>query len=143
MIPVFLACLLFNISTAFAQTTISYLYDDAGNRIERKIVLNTSLERSAKVDTIKTKEVFKDNLGDSKVLIYPNPTRGRLLVEISGYDKTSKTGLYLYDLSGSVILSKSPVTGSDQLDLSPFSIGTYVLKIVLGDKVSEWKIIKE
>jgi len=132
-------------SELYAQTIISYNYDDAGNRVQRKIVLNTQAAQSTKSDSIskEKKKVYEENVGDQKVRIYPNPTRGQILVEISGYDKNANSGLYLYNLSGTLLSSISPISGSDPLDLSAYPIGTYILKIVIGNKKNEWKIIKQ
>jgi hypothetical protein len=134
----------FQANETYGQNTISYHYDAAGNRVERTIVLHASSTKSTQADTTsQTKEdVLEEKMGEQKVLIYPNPTKGQLLVEISGYDQEAASGLYLYNLSGTLLQSKSPVTGSDLLDLSAFPMGTYVLKIVLGNKKSEWKVVK-
>src|SRR6266498_299818 len=102
----------------YAQTTVSYAYDAAGNRIERTIVLNTSQAKAAKTDSVKQKETAKEIIGDLKILIYPNPTRGQLWIEVTGFDPAAKSGLFVYNLSGSLVLSKNTVTGSDPLDLS-------------------------
>ncbi len=103
------------------------------------------MAKSAKIDSVanKQKEVFQDNLGDKKILIYPNPTQGQLKVDIEGYQEEPNSGLYLYNLSGNLITSKSPANSSTVLDLSPYPVGSYILKIIIGDKKTEWKIIKE
>ena len=117
-----------------------YYYDDAGNRIQRNIVTL----QSAKPDSSdQNKKVFEDDLGNKKVLIYPNPTRGQLQIELIGYDKETKTNLFLYNLSGALLMSKSITNSSEIIDLSIYTVGMYILKIVWGDKTSEWKIIKE
>lgn len=128
-----------------AQTTVSYIYDAAGRRIERNIIIlkTAKPDLGDTMDTEKKKEVFKDSIGEQKVLIYPNPTRGELMIEIQGYKQELKTIVYLYNLSGNLLLNPNPTNSTFSLDLSAYAIGTYILKIVFGDKVSEWKIIKE
>lgn len=130
-----------------AQTPVYYFYDGAGNRFFRTIEL-----KSAKVDSSNLSqgisesmkpEVLQDNLGDMKILIYPNPTRGQLKIDIEGYQEETNTGLYLYNISGGLLFSKCPANNSMVVDLSDYPVGTYILKIVLGDKKSEWKILKE
>jgi Secretion system C-terminal sorting domain len=124
-----------------AQTTVYYKYDDAGNRIERNIVPLQSARPDSSDQN--EKKVFEDDLGNKKVLIYPNPTRGQLQIELIGYDKETKTNLFLYNLSGALLMSKSITNSSEIIDLSTYPVGMYILKIVWGDKTSEWKIIKE
>jgi hypothetical protein len=142
-----------------AQDTIYYGYDDSGNRTIRTIKLseipskgetvyqnynaeesNTSQESNTAEEK---KEVFNDVLGEQKITIYPNPTRGQLNVIITGSDFSKNSGIYVYNLSGRLLIRQSPVTGNDIIDLSPYIKGMYVLKIILGDKTSDWKIIKE
>jgi len=137
--------------TIRAQTTVYYGYDACGNRISRTITLPS--QKSAKIDssalsktgeTANTQaEVFQDNLGEQKVLIYPNPTRGAVKVEIQGTEAGGKASLYLYSFTGRLLIGPTAVSGSNTVDLTTYPVGTYVLKIVSGDKTSEWKIIKE
>ena len=69
-------------------------------------------------------ERYEDNADGQKVIIYPNPTKGQLKIEIQGDEQITNALIYLYDLSG-------------------YSPGTYILKIIMGGKTSEWKIVKE
>jgi hypothetical protein len=133
----------------FAQTTVYYGYDNSGNRTSRTITLQ--MTKSAKafiVDSVKASisdkksETFEDNLGNQKILICPNPTHGQLLVEIQGYEKETNTALYLFDLSGKQLISKSLANSSMSLDLSGYPPGIYVMKILLGNKTSEWTAIQ-
>ena len=87
-------------------------------------------------------ERFEDNVGDQKVIIYPNPTKGQLKIDLQGGNEIIST-LDVFNLAGSLLLHKTPASGSMMLDLSNYPSGTYILKIVVGNKASEWKIIKE
>jgi YD repeat-containing protein len=137
-------CLISFTLTALSQTTVSYIYDAAGRRIERVILLKSAKPDLADTtNSQKKKEVFEESVGNQKVLIYPNPTHGELKVEIQGFKQDTKTTVYLYSLIGKLLQIQNPTTSTFSLDLSNNAVGTYILKIVLGDKVSEWKIIKE
>ena len=133
--------------TVFAQTTVKYSYNKAGSREARHVITL----KSAKADTTALAQADKDNkietfeekLGGQEIIIYPNPTLGQLQVEIQGDGTTSGTSLQLYSLSGKLLYSKAPATTINTLDLSGYPQGTYVLKIVNGKKVSEWKVVKE
>ena len=133
---------IFFISTAYCQVTVSYTYDAAGRRIERNIIVLNSANTD--LGDAQTKNaVLTDSLGNQKVLIYPNPTKGELKVEIQGYQKDIKITINLYSLTGKLLQTQNPISNTFSLDLSGYATGTYLLKIVLGDKVSDWKIIKE
>ena len=130
---------LFFIQTTHCQVTVSYTYDAAGRRIERNIIVLNS----ANTDALNKNAVFTDSLENQKVIIYPNPTKGELKVEIQGNRKDIKITINLYSLTGKLLQTQNPTSNTFSLDLSGYVTGTYILKIRLGDKVSDWKIIKE
>jgi hypothetical protein len=129
-----------------AQTIISYSYDTAGNRTHRLIVKSFSTSK-ANVDTTKNekkKEILENAQETKKIRIYPNPTNGQLFVEIVGCENETKMGLSIYNLKGTVLLyNKILVNGNNPLDISGYSNGTYILKVTIGDKESNWKILKD
>jgi len=139
-----------NIPELFAPFALQYSYNTSGERISRtiqKVLLksaNNYIRDSALFNqTINDQnESYEDNVDGKKVIIYPNPTQGQLKIEIQGYEQTSAI-VYLYDLSGKLLINKKQFDSSIPLDLSSFTNGTYILKIVMGDKTSEWKILKE
>lgn len=127
--------------------TIRYAYDAAGNRTLRTIVL-TSGRQSSVESGMQEEDVHEDMVGNTKVLIYPNPTSGEFQFQIQ-VDETSaqvmdsSTIISLYSLSG-VLLKTASLNGrSGTLDLSGYSAGVYCLKIQSGDESSIWRIIKE
>jgi len=132
-----------------AQQTIFYNYDKAGNRVLRSITLNQSqsLKEIIKDTSLKAEnpipEVFKDSIDDKKILIYPNPTKGNLTIEIIGYEQDANSYIYLFNLSGNMLKSE-PITGSSmEVDLSNYPVGLYIIEIKLVGKSSVWKIIKD
>lgn len=128
-----------------AQTPIQYSYDNSGNRILRKVITLKSakvLPDSTNISK-KGKDIYEDNLGNKKIIIYPNPTKGELRVDIGNYEDTPVSGLSIYDISGKLIIKKSQVNQSTILDLFPYPSGTYVMIIYIGNEKAEWKILKE
>ncbi|WP_291529402.1 T9SS type A sorting domain-containing protein [Bacteroides sp. UBA939] len=124
---------------AFAQR-IKYLYDNAGNRITRQeIVVSTT--RAAMDNEEET--VYQEELSESKITIYPNPTRGVLRVDISGVEAFENAGISLYDLTGKQLRQWREVSGSNTIDISDRNPGVYILQIAYNGNVSSWKIIKE
>jgi len=73
---------LFSIA-GISQNMVSYAYDNAGNRISRRIVLLNSNPPHIKRDSIAPAPVI-DQLGDRKITVFSNPTKGTLAVEITG-----------------------------------------------------------
>ena len=64
---------------------IKYTYDNAGNRLTRQkeIVIQT---RGALSDDEGEPSIYEEKLSETKVTIYPNPTRGILKIDISGVE---------------------------------------------------------
>ena len=86
---------LFTFSIAgMSQNIVSYAYDNAGNRISRKIVGLNSNPTHAKA-TVENSLPVQEQLGDSKITIYPNPTKGTLAVEIAGGNEKDELNIVL------------------------------------------------
>lgn len=120
---------------------IKYTYDNAGNRLTRQkeIVVQT---RGALSDE-EEPSVYEEELSETKVTIYPNPTRGMLKVDISGVEKFENARISLYDLTGKLLQQWAGISQSNEIDLSERTPGMYIMQVVYNGKISSWKIIKE
>ena len=124
-----------------AQNKINYTHDDAGNRLTRKkeIVVQT---RGA-LNNGEEPSVYEEELSETKVTIYPNPTKGMLKVDISGVEKFENARISLYDLTGKLLQQWAGISQSNEIDLSERTPGMYIMQIVYNGNASSWKIIKE
>lgn len=124
-----------------AQQRIKYIYDSAGNRLTRQkeIVVQT---RGALSDE-EEPSVYEEELSETKVTIYPNPTRGMLKVDISGVEKFENARISLYDLTGKLLQQWAGISQSNAIDLSERTPGMYIMQVAYNGKISSWKIIKE
>lgn len=120
---------------------IKYTYDNAGNRLTRQkeIVVQT---RGALSDEEEL-SVYEEELSETKVTIYPNPTRGMLKVDISGVEKFENAQISLYDLTGKLLQRWAGISQSNTIDLSERTPGMYIMQVAYNGKMSSWKIIKE
>lgn len=141
---------LFFLTVAFLPTsaeTISYAYDNAGNRIRREIVIDTKTIREAADDGIKSPDkegrFYSEMLSEKEVRIYPNPTEGDLSVEIRGYEDSDQCSFTIFDMSGRQIVSSKADAAVTQIDITGSPDGMYVLNIVLNGRQTSWKIIKK
>ena len=119
---------------------IKYTYDNAGNRLTRQkeIVVQT---RGALSDE-EEPSVYEEELSETKVTIYPNPTRGMLKIDISGVEKFENARISLY-LTGKLLQQWAGISQSNAIDLSERTPGMYIMQVVYNGKISSWKIIKE
>lgn len=120
---------------------IKYTYDNAGNRLirQKEIVVQT---RGALSDE-EEPSVYEEELSETKVTIYPNPTRGMLKVDISGVEKFENARISLYDLTGKLLQQWAGISQSNEIDLSERTPGMYIMQVAYNGKISSWKIIKE
>lgn len=87
-----------------------------------------------------TKESLKEVNEDIaiKFLITPNPSRNFVQFSTEGLEDIN--GLYIYDMSGKLMLQKFKVSKSGELDISSFPKGVYLVKI--QDELRNTKTMK-
>jgi hypothetical protein len=140
--------LLFALIAPANSQPMSYAYNTGGNHLNRTtIVLESSGQKARKTDNpaikVNSPPVTEEKFGNQRVRIYPNPTAGILSVDIQGFEEGMKSSIYLCNLSGLLLIGKSPVSANNILDMSTLQTGTYVLKVTLGNKINEWKVVKK
>lgn len=141
-LTIVLVCLGIYLSNPALSQSIAYYYDDTGNRTDRVIVL----QKSAFISDSTSKVIHEKDLSSKgfNVILYPNPTDGILRIDVV-QDDSEETGdlqIEVYDLSGRIISSKTASIGSNIVDFSEHSLGTYILVLKCGEVASSWKIIK-
>ncbi len=145
-----LVILCYSVPVVQAQS-ISYVYDQSGNRIERNdgsggkkssqddfYEASESDTSGIKIDRTPADESFN-------ISIFPNPTNGLLQVNIisTTIENSEYPIIYLFDTNGKLLLNRKLVQPENQLDLSRFPPGNYILKAIRRDEISEWIIVKE
>lgn len=124
-----------------AQQKLSYVYDAAGNRISRTIVLGA---RSADATTSQTDSVFfEEMLAEKQIKIYPNPVEFELTISIDGYEPAMRGEYSLFTITGAMLLRNRISGTTTYVDMSRYSKGTYILNIQLNGQPTSWKIIKQ
>jgi hypothetical protein len=137
----FLFLLSFSI-TGTAQNMVSYAYDNAGNRISRKVVLLNSNPSHAK-KIVEDPPPVVEQLGERKIAIYPNPTKGALAVEITGGNDKDELRIMVISAQGIQLQNLKAETGITPIDMQAYPPGWFILRVQAGDKVTEFKIIKQ
>ncbi|HET9570794.1 MAG TPA: T9SS type A sorting domain-containing protein [Bacteroidales bacterium] len=136
IITILFFTLLYSSANSIAQT-VFYTHDQDGNMTQRKVLIVGPAQASAK-ETIP----IYDEIGEQKVTIYPNPTRGHFQVELTLIDEKLKNYFVIYSLSGTKIQQNKISNLLTDINISNFPSGTYLLDIFLGEMVSRWKVIK-
>ena len=81
------------------------------------------------------------------ITLYPNPTYGKLLVEISGLAAEQMNvpgnGIWVYNVQGAQVLTIKNVTTYNAIDMTDKPAGVYIMKLRLNGQFKEYRIVKE
>ena len=115
---------------------VSYTYDAAGNRKTRSII-------TVGKGGLDENEEPKGSLDGREILVYPNPVKEELTIEIWKGDNEDNYRFLLFDMNGKLITeSTQQGNGILPFDMSIYQNGIYLLIIETGDGKKEFKIIK-
>jgi hypothetical protein len=108
--------------------------------------------QSRHVVTLRSAEIIEEEeeetaistveLPESKITIYPNPTRGCISIEITPFLPDGNRFLRLYDMGGKLLKAQTIESVLTEMEITG-SPGIYLLDIHLDGEVSKWKIIKQ
>ncbi|MDD6209888.1 MAG: T9SS type A sorting domain-containing protein [Bacteroidales bacterium] len=137
---IFLCLYVLCVGLAMAQgSKIAFTYDADGNMESRKVVPLTNARSAAPEEELQSES---SQLGEQTITIYPNPTKGRIALEVYPLDTEVKNSYSLMDLSGKLLEQ-----GNIENQITDIHIeggtGIYLLDVHLGKEVSRWKIIKQ
>ncbi len=79
----------------------------------------------------------KNGVENMDIAVYPNPFND-LFTLVSPMNSSMK----IYNLYGSVLFSRNGLSGDEQIDLSGFPDGVYILTVCSGDQVSVSRLLK-
>jgi hypothetical protein len=138
--------------------TINYTYDENGNRTTRVLIVEQQKSKGLNVPVEKLKDIpvevpkedlketetktEKEAVGELKTLVYPNPSKGLIKIDIVNLPLDSRTEARLYDLSGTELIVKKNFDNYYEMDINKLKDGIYILRIVINDVATDWKIIK-
>lgn len=158
---IFFGLLIFLATPKIFSQTIMYGYDNNGNRTLRDVIVltqnkstvppdstnntnDTTLAQTNTADSIKASEQNKieASFAGNKVLIYPNPAKYYVTVEIENISG-KKAEVNVCDIFGKSIEKIQVTNNRTLIDFSQKAIGTYLLKMTIDNKSDIWKIVKE
>jgi len=91
-------------------------------RFENESILTQGFHQNLDLAT----SVFENPSYQIQLKVYPNPVMDWVTIET---ETTSSLRTVIYDLYGRAILEKNMTNSKDQMNLSDFSAGTYLLSI--------------
>lgn len=134
------------INIAFTQNSrgYEYIYDNNGNRIQRMyIILKSTTGVDVQTNADDTASIV-DRFADMKFIIYPNPTKGMIKIDIQDDKQQLQKEFLLYSLEGELLQTiEISDTSTAFIDLSYKPSGMYLLVCRMKNERKEWKIIKQ
>jgi len=89
-------------------------------------------------------ELIVQNSQNPSILnVYPNPTTGKLTLEITGSDENQKAVIQIFGMMGSLVM-KEEMTGTarKEISLENHPSGVYLISVMAGDRMEMKKIVK-
>lgn len=131
--------------------SLPFDYDDAGNMIQRTILLGSVKGSMAGEAPPSGWDGSEDEQPDNQqmlsfgdIVIYPNPTKGELHIETSFDDNALSDGLLtVYSMNGTQIIKKPFNTSTATISISDQPPGVYILTLTVNGEVQRWNIIKQ
>ena len=128
---------------ALAQTKVfEYEYDASGNRTQREFIQLKSAAVPGGESLSKEQQILEDTMDGYGIKIFPNPTKGMITVSISGLEKEPARVL-VFSPQGRLIADKKFTGPENTVDLSAQPAGMYLMKIIVGELSTDWKIVKD
>lgn len=136
---------------SFSQNcpVLSYSYDAAGNRIKRELIItlcNYAPPPPSSLRTIQnTSAPSTDTVTASKmkVKVYPNPALDKINVEITQTEPREAKTIFLFDLNGKIIYTKTTSQTQIQINVAGLVTGLYYLNIIQGKNTVTYSVLKK
>lgn len=129
---------LLTLSIAFyAQNKVGFTYDNVGNRSKRAIIISS---RSAKFELPIS---YEESFTKEKLLIYPNPTKGILFIQIENFTEDTSGNIEIFSMSGALVYTGKIISDNFSINIDDKPSGVYIMSINLNGENSSRKIIKE
>lgn len=140
----------FGIQQVVAQTTgVTYAYDATGNRISLRVInmsKSATVTDSAVVENtqkqLKKEKPLEDAIGELKFKIFPNPTAGKIQIECVNLPAETVGRIVIFNMQGKEVFATQNLHANNDVDISSSPVGTYIMRIVAGEKSTAWKIMK-
>ena len=158
----FLVLILFFGLAAYSQTQDVmkrvYEYDEAGNRVVRKVLelqspspsppkhksMDDENDGDENGDVKEVEEAFLlDKVGDVKLKLFPNPTTSMVTIQIENMELVGEGFIHVYNTTATLLGTQQIVSSSASIDLSAYPAGIYLVNIIINGKETRWKIVKK
>lgn len=125
------------LSSQTSNAQVGYTYDKAGNRISCYVL------KMASAGETQQEEIVEHFAGPREVKLHPNPTKGHLILNISGGEDEEDYNISLFNMAGHLLLQQQRTgNGSFEMNIENQPSGTYILILATKEDKIHYKIIK-
>ena len=80
---------------------------------------------------------------ETQLLVYPNPSDGKITINISNGDNKANNQIFIYNSVGSLLWQKNATDAKTCIDMSEFSKGIYFIKVQNDEHIQTGKFVIE
>ena len=106
------------------------------NNAAQSMAQTNNLLKSTSLSSAETPELI------NKTFIHPNPTLGKINVKIADMGPNKQAQIYLLTVQGAKLKVLTTNSAENPLDLTTYPPGAYIIKVIVGGKVEEFKVLK-
>ncbi|MDR2684815.1 MAG: T9SS type A sorting domain-containing protein [Prevotellaceae bacterium] len=121
---------------------LTFLYDNSGNCYRKYLTVVMSSPARQNSENSEETQPQTDQIGDLKVTVFPNPTEGVLKVAVIGASGENLR-FTLLDAGGKILQNFTSQTLDNEVDMTSYATGIYILRLVADRKQSVFQIIKK
>lgn len=134
-----LSLLVIAVAFCVEAQNVSFAYDEAGNRIKRELSISAPIKtksRSSDAD-----RPFYDTVGERIIKITSN-SDGIINISVQNFEKHDNGSIEVYSMSGILLLAQKISDTLTTIDIGSQPNAVYLLKVIVNDNQTIWKIMK-
>lgn len=139
--------LLFTTGATYAQNTLSFEYDEAGNQKIRELTcVNCNTPSAGRHAMVNDNEENPDKVLSGKISYYPNPVLEQLHIDWTNDENSYLKKIEVYSMSGQLIVSQENPKDKNNtiLEFSNMAQGIYNITFEYSDGQSKTiKVVKK
>jgi ribosomal protein S11 len=86
---------------------------------------------------------IEDNKDNRGFVVYPNPSSGKIKIEVKQYSSLENTIISIYNVQGKLLFQQPLKKDKTELDISGLEKGVYILKLTNNKMIEITKLVEK
>ena len=86
---------------------------------------------------------YIDQMQSVLMKVYPNPTQGKVYIEMQDGDEIGYSKICVFDSHGRLIHEQEGHGNAVELDLFTYPTGYYIVDLFVNEEHTTWKVVKK